>query len=710
MFKYFTIDNFEFEGKTVGTRVDINSPIINKKVAPNERIVASAKTLKELSERGAKVVAMAHQGRAGTADCVSLKEHAKLLSKEVGKEVKFIPEIYSKKVEEKIKSLKEGEILLIENLRFCDDETHPKKKGNLILNLEKLFDFYVFDAFSVSHREQTSVTGFKKVPNIAGKIMQKELMGLNEIEETKRPHVFVFGGAKPDDLVELIESGLEKDEVDIIMLTGVIGEIALHIKGYDIGKKYDFLEEHKYIDSKEKIKKLLDKYSEKFVLPRDVAVEKNGKRIEIKLEEFEKHRNDLDEYLIQDIGKFSVEYLSTLLKSAGSIYFKGPAGNFELKGFDVGTKGVIKGIVNSGAFTFMGGGHSVTAAKNFNFLDKFSYVSLAGGALVKFLSGKKLPGVENLEQSHDRFEKVYEDFVVIGSNTMDIGLNVPEEFSQIQLGDKIKLNEDFKTSIGGGGVNVSVCLARLGAKVGYLGKMSHESFDRVKEVFDKNKVNLIKSKISKRPAAKSVLLDTKDNDRVIFTYRGQNSYLESSDFDINDFRSNHYYFNSLMGDSFDTLIETAKKIRKRNKQAVICYNTSSYIIKTEPKIKNLVKNVDILILNYEEAQELVGEGSISKCLREIKKLVSDLAVITDGANGAYAYDGKKEWFVKSYKPKRIVDTTGAGDCFAGTFFYFHSKGYGIKKSLHFAAKNASSVVSMKGTQDGLLYYEDVVKK
>ncbi len=678
MFRYFTLDNFDFKDKVVGVRVDINSPVINNKVAPNERITQSAITIKDLSQKGAKVIVLAHQGRKGKPDCVSLKEHALLLEKEIGSKVNFISETYSENVKKKIQQLKSGEVLLLENLRFIDDEKNPEKKDNKILKLEKLFDFYVFDAFSVSHRVQTSVVGFKDIPNIAGRIMEKELLGLNNILETKSPHIFVFGGAKPDDLIELLDIDLKLGKIDLAILTGVIGEIALKIKGAYLGKKLSFLKEQGFLEVENKLKDLLEKYPEKFAIPLDVAYIKDKTRVEIPVSELKESNKLLDKYMIQDIGPKSVNYFSSLLKHAGSIYYKGPAGNFEEKGAELGTKGMLNAMTSTSAFTFMGGGHSVTSTKNFGYLDKFSYVSLAGGALVMFLSGKELPGVASLESSFQRFEHLYENFVVVGSNVLDLGISVPSYFVEIEVGDKIKIESDFAYSLGGGGVNVSICLSRLGAKVGYLGKMSTESISQIKEVLDKNKINLIESKTTKRPCAKSLLLDTKDDDRVIFTYRGQNSYLEITDFDINSFRSNNYYFSSLMGKSFETQLELTKKIKKRNPNAIICYNTSSYLINNEPKIKSLIKAIDILILNYEEAQELVGEGSISSCLNKLKTLVSKIVIITDGAHGAYAYDGIKEYFTHSVKPSKIVDTTGAGDSFAGTFFYFYTKGFGLK--------------------------------
>lgn len=709
MYKYFTLDNFEFKEKVVGVRVDINSPIIDNKVVLNERITQSAVTLKELSEKGAKVIVIAHQGRAGKPDCVSLKEHAILLSKEIGKKVDFISEVYSKNVEDKINLLKSGDILLLENLRFSKDEEDIKKKDNAILKLQSLFDFYVFDAFSVSHREQTSVVGFTKIPNIAGRLMERELLGLNKLTETKSPHMFIFGGAKPDDLVELLEADLKLGKVDQILLSGVIGEIALYIKGAYLGKKYDFLKSHDFLGSVDRIKLLMEKYSDKFLIPKDVAVFDGNKRVEISFADMKKGNDLLDKFLINDIGSQTVTFYSSVMKSAGSIYFKGPAGNFEEKGLEVGTNGLIKAMVESKSFVFMGGGHSVTAVQKLNLLEKFSYVSLAGGALVVFLSGKKLPGVVTLEKSHDRFEKLYEDFVVLGSNTVDMSISTTKNFNEIHLGDKVRIDDDIRTTIGGGGVNVAVCLSRLGAKVGYLGKLSYENVDKIKDLFIKTKINLVESKVSKRPVAKSIVVDTKDEDRVIFTYRGQNEFLELHDFNVNGFRSSNFYFNSLGGISFLTQIELAKILKKKNKNSIICYNPSSYLIKSEPKIRDLVKQTDILILNYEEAEEFTKLTGVSNCLKKLKESVSKIVVITDGANGSYAYDGENEFFSPAVIPKKVIDTTGAGDSFAATFFYFYVKGYGTKKSMEYASINASANIEVKGSQDGMLTYTDLIK-
>ncbi|MCA9486127.1 phosphoglycerate kinase [Candidatus Woesearchaeota archaeon] len=404
MFNFQRLEDTDVKGKVVGVRVDINSPIIDGKVKLNDRIKAHSKTLRYLHEHDAKVVVLAHQGRKGDEDCVSLQAHGKMLSEILGFEVLFENETYSEKVVETISHLENGEVLLLENVRFLDDEKKPELPANKILMLEKLFDIYVFDAFSNAHRADTSVVGFKNIPNVAGLVMEKELDGLNKITSAPKPAIHVFGGAKADDLVEFIEQSLQKKTVDKVLLTGVIGDISLIAKGYPLGKKTQYLEEKELLEGPlSTLKRLLSLYPNKIFCPLDLAYAKDGERREISVEELGARGEELRENLVMDIGRKTVEAYTKLLSNAGSIYLKGPAGDFEEEAFQDGTKGIIKAIVNSKAFSYMGGGHSLTALNMFDDVTDFSYVSLAGGALVYFLSGKELPGIKALEESFQKF-------------------------------------------------------------------------------------------------------------------------------------------------------------------------------------------------------------------------------------------------------------------------------------------------------------------
>ena len=711
MFHYLTLNDIDVKGKLVGLRVDINSPIINKKVHLNERIIQSCVTIKELTSKGAKVVLMAHQSRKGKPDCVSLREHGKLLEKELKTKITFEDSFELKNLKSSFDKLKEGQILLLENLRFLDEELDISIKNNKITRCIKEFDYYVFDAFSVAHRAQSSVLGSPKTPLVSGRLMEKELKGLIDIEHKKTNQAFLFGGAKPDDLLDLIEVALEKNEVEEIFLTGVIGELALHLKGFYLGKKLEIIKELKWDTALSRLQRVLTKYPEKFILPKDVAFLHKGKRVELEVEKLQKNQELLDECIIEDIGSQTATFNGTMFPHYDSIYFKGPQGNFEKKGMEKGTKLMLKELTSSGAFTFLGGGHSVTSAKDFGFLSKFSYASLAGGALVSYLSGKELPGICAMHESYLTYTSNKMQFVVVGSNVVDTGISVPENLTKSLLGSKIKVDEDFKTTVGGGGVNVSICLSRLKAHTGYLGKFSYESEKRVREELERNNVSIIKNKTSKKQASKSVILDTKDGDRVILSYRGQNQDLTIDDCLHVEKNIPNFYFTSLTGNSFLTLFSLARKIKKENEQSKICYNPSSYLIKTEQKrITHLIKTyIDLLVLNIEEAKALTGKDTITDCLKALYKLNTEIVVITCGNQGAYVYDGKEEHYQKA-KSTKVVDTTGAGDCFASTFFYFYTRNVGIKKALRYAAINSASCIAQKGAVDGLLHLDDLLKK
>jgi len=731
---YLKIENFELKDKIVGVRVDINSPIIDGKVVLNERIIKHSKTIKKLSSLGAKVVILAHQGRFNNSDCVSLVEHKKLLEKQINQKIEFVNEIYSKNVESNIKSLKSGNILLLENLRFSEfeqkfDEKNIKK--NPILKLEKLFDYYVFDAFSVSHRKQASVVGFKNIPILAGDVMNEELVGLKNILNIKKPLTYLFGGAKPDDLIDILEIDLKNNKVDKILLSGVIGEIALICNGYKLGLKEKLIEKNGWLNSKQRLQKLLEEFSNKFILPEDIAIFNKKKRIEISIDKINDSKSQklLEFFSSFDIGKKTVKKFSKEIENSKSVYFKGPAGDFEDENFKFGTCELIKTLAKTEAFTYLGGGHSVTAVESFSSSDKFDYVSLAGGALVEFLSGKTNPGIEILENSFKEFSKkkikvikkeeniekekqdIFENknckFLVIGSNTIDTEVDVPESLKEFHLGDKIKVNDNFSTSVGGGGVNVSVGISRLGGRVSYLGKISEESESKIKEDLALENVGLIESKTTKTPCAKSILIDTTDSDRVILTYRGQNSELDLKDFKLTDiYNFDKFYITSLGGKSFKTIVELAKKIKEKKKNSLICINLSQHLIENE-KVSGILKYVDIAIMNFDEGKLLTGNKKVSDVLKSIKKKVKSLVIITDGKNGAYAYDGKQEFFVKAIK-QVVVDATGAGDSFGGTFFYFYSNGNSVIKSMELAAKNAANVCKFKGAQTGLMKFKDLI--
>jgi phosphoglycerate kinase len=393
-----TIDDYNFKGKATFVRVDLNCPVDEKTllVEKSERIEGHAKTVRELSDKGARVVVLAHQGRKGDFDCISLSQHSLLLGGEVKKPVKFIDDVCGPRAKEAIKSLKDGDILLLENVRFLDDETKYKtieenEKATIVRELSPLCGAFVLDAFSVAHRAQASVVGFHKKTVIAGRVMEAELAALGKLKNPARPAAFMFGGAKPDDSIGIMEMWLEEGKVDCALTCGVLGELMLAASGVELGKTTDYLKEIKALEYLPKAKELLAAYEGKILFPMDVAVDSGGKRKELAASQLPSKES------IKDIGKKTAKLYSERLSGSKTILVNGPAGVYEDKEFEYGTKTLLKAIEKSGAFSVMGGGHTLSALDKFK-IDKsrLGYVSLAGKALIEYLSGIELPGVKIL--------------------------------------------------------------------------------------------------------------------------------------------------------------------------------------------------------------------------------------------------------------------------------------------------------------------------
>jgi len=404
---YKTLDDVDVSGKTVIVRVDINSPIDPEtgRIQDNERIQAHAKTLRELSDKGAKVVVLAHQGRKGGSDFLPLKQHADLLSKHVGKPVKYVPDLLGDEAEKAIKDLKEGEIVLLENVRTLDEETveaSPEEhaKGALVSKLSKLADLFILDAFSVAHRSHASIVGFAAVlPVIAGRVMEKELEALSELLEKRDKIILFMGGNKPKDCISVIEAILKrgKPEIKLLLTAGILGQLFLMAEGRDLGApSLEYIKKKKFDEFVEKARELSEKLGERLYKPIDVAYETDGKRAEVKIEELPAPGP------IMDIGSETAALYRKLITSAtpeDAIIVKGPAGAYEHEEFRKGTREIYRALAESKAFTLIGGGDSSTAIKLVGLkVDDFSYVSLAGGALIHYLSGKTMPGVEILKR------------------------------------------------------------------------------------------------------------------------------------------------------------------------------------------------------------------------------------------------------------------------------------------------------------------------
>jgi phosphoglycerate kinase len=407
MAKYLTLDDVKVKDKVVLVRVDFNSPVDpeSKKVLDDARIRAHGETtIKELAEKGAKVVVLAHQGRKGDPDFIPLKQHSEILSKVLGKPVSYVDDVFGEKAQKAIKDLKSGEILVLENVRNFAGETKdgkPEDHANteLVKNLGPLAELFVNDAFAAAHRAHVSIVGFTEVlQSAAGRIMEKELKSLSRIlEKPEKPCLFILGGAKADDSLEISRYVLNNNIADYVLTGGVVSQVFLVAKGLDLGKQnMTYLEKKELMNLVPGVKELMQKYPTKIKVPRDVAVEVNGKRREISLD------NLPTEHSIFDIGSKTVEDYAKMIHKAKSIVVSGPMGVFENDEFAFGTKRILEEIASSKAFSLAGGGHTIAALQEYSLTNKVSYVSTAGGALIEFLMGKKLPGVVALEKAASR--------------------------------------------------------------------------------------------------------------------------------------------------------------------------------------------------------------------------------------------------------------------------------------------------------------------
>ena len=394
-----TLDQADVKEKTVLVRVDINSPIDPKtgEILDDTRIRECAPTIKELVEKGAKVVVLAHQGRPGDEDFTKLEEHSKKLSAAIGLDVKYIQDIFGPTAKSTIQKMQPGEILLLENVRFCAEETlkgpsEKMAKTHLVRRLAGLADIYVNDAFGAAHRSQPSLVGFGAVlPAFAGRLMERELKGLGRALTPERSSIYVLGGAKVDDSFTIIENVFAKNIADLVLTGGLVGQALLAASGKDLGKPNSQLLLDKGFEKEiGRAKKLLAKYGSKIKIPVDLVVESNGKPKELLIEQLP------SELPIGDIGSKTVEEYSKIIADARTVVANGPLGIFEKSGFERGTFKVLEAMANSQAFTILGGGHIVAAAQVAGVIDRIKHVSTGGGACISFLSGESMPVVEML--------------------------------------------------------------------------------------------------------------------------------------------------------------------------------------------------------------------------------------------------------------------------------------------------------------------------
>ena len=391
-----TLDDFDLKDKTVFLRVDMNCPIDpdTMEISGTRRIEETIETLQSLKE--AKVVVASHQGRVGNKDYTGMDKHAKVLEKLMGKKIKYVEDVIGEAAQNAIKNLENGDILLLDNLRLCAEENYEFSPENaaktiMVSRLSKLFDLCVLDSFPSAHRSHPSIVGFPQVlPACAGRIVEKEVRNLDEIMTVaKAPHVIVLGGSKVPDRLEAIKLLIQNGRADHVLLTGLIGNVFMRAQAR-IKSPLGIKKEEEVVA---KAHALIGEYPDVFATPVDIAIDKDGERVEMDVREMGKGDK------IFDLGPKTVDYYSKLISGAGTVFISGPAGFFEKENFSYGTKELLKSVANSMATTIVSGGHLTTALKEQGLADKINHISTAGGALVLYLTGEKLPMIKALEDA-----------------------------------------------------------------------------------------------------------------------------------------------------------------------------------------------------------------------------------------------------------------------------------------------------------------------
>ena len=397
MSKFMTIDDLDVAGKRTLVRVDLNVPMKDGKVTDDTRIRAVAPTIKELSDKGAKVLLLAHFGRpkGEKNPDMSLEPVAGPLSEAVGKPVAFVSDCIGDTVAEAVAKMADGDIALLENTRYYKGE--EKNEEDFVAALAANGDVYVNDAFSAAHRAHGSTEGLAhKMPAAAGRAMQKELDALEAaLGSPKRPVVAVVGGAKVSTKIDLLENLVSK--VDGLVIGGGMANTFLAAKGVDVGKS---LCEHDLAETARRILIAAEAAGCAIVLPEDAVVAKEfapGAANEtVALDAIP------SDAMMLDVGPASIKAVTAKIDEAATLVWNGPLGAFEIPPFDAATVAAARHAAErtkaGDLLSVAGGGDTVAALKHAGVKDDFTYVSAAGGAFLEWMEGKPLPGVEALRK------------------------------------------------------------------------------------------------------------------------------------------------------------------------------------------------------------------------------------------------------------------------------------------------------------------------
>jgi len=388
-----TIKDVDVKDKRVLVRVDFNVPTDKQgNITDDRRIKGALPTIKYLMEHGAKTILVSHLGRPkGVTESLRLDKVAKRLSELLGKKVEKANDVIGEDAKKKVSSLKSGEVLLLENVRFhAEEEKNDEKFAKALADFA---DVYVNDAFGTAHRAHASTEGVARFkPGVAGFLMEKEINYLGKaLSNPDRPFVAILGGAKVSDKIGVIENLIGK--VDTLLIGGGMAFTFLKAMGKNIGKS--LLEADKLDLANQLMKKAKEK-KVRLILPKDVVV---TEKIEVNAPHKVVSIDNIPDNMIGvDIGPETVKEFSNIIKQAKTVVWNGPMGVFETKPFDEGTKGIAKALSECKGTTIVGGGDSAAAVEQLGFAEKITHISTGGGASLEFLEGIELPGIKVLQE------------------------------------------------------------------------------------------------------------------------------------------------------------------------------------------------------------------------------------------------------------------------------------------------------------------------
>jgi phosphoglycerate kinase len=404
-----TIDDLDLAGTRVLLRVDINAPIdpVTGLIADETRIDKSLPTIRDLSDGGARVTIIAHQG--DTLDyhnLVSLEEHASKLAEKLGRPVGFIDDVAGPAARGRIGALSNGDILLLDNLRFLTEEVSTFEgavkltpdemtRTYLVRNLAPLFDVYVNDAFAAAHRNAPSMVSFQELlPSAGGRLLVAEVEALAAIsDQPDRPCLFMLGGLKISDAFGMLGKVLGEGTADTVLTTGVVGQVFLLASGVRLGEGSERFISDRSLDAFiPEAADAIEAFGGRIALPLDVAVERDGARVEMAVE-----RLPVPEPII-DIGAATMDDYEARIAAAGTIFVNGPAGVYEQEVGAEGTRRLWRAVAAADATSVIGGGDTVSSAGRFIDTDQIDFVSTGGGALIRYLSGVRLPLLEAMNR------------------------------------------------------------------------------------------------------------------------------------------------------------------------------------------------------------------------------------------------------------------------------------------------------------------------